>query len=213
MKPGHGVASAPFCRLRLIRASPARRAHRALPAESRPDGGGSPAPLISPPASALCPRFCSPLLPSDFHYRYPLIMRAWGERRGGPGPHKEKEKAVCWKTSNYRARAFLVEDSYGFDMAAFHTYGPSRGELLFRFHYRQAGLPGELLPRNEFPKRDSCTSFIICFESNFAAAPRSLRVSSGAQWESTNAMSWLVIAALLQPVRVGNLLLCGHHLF
>lgn len=98
-------------------------------------------------------------------------------------------------------------------MAVFHTYGPSGGELLFPFHYGQAGLPGELLPRNKFPKGDSCTSFVICFASNFAAAPRSLRARSGAPRESTNATSWFVIAALLLPVSMGNLLICGHPLF
>lgn len=57
-----------------------------------------------------------------------------------------------------------MEDSDGFDMATFHTHGPSGGQLPVPFHSQQAGLAGELLPQNEFPEGDSCT-FIACFGS------------------------------------------------
>lgn len=136
-----------------------------------------------PTASALRARFCSLLLPGDFHYKYPLIGRERGGGREGRVAHTKRKAVIT-------GLGLPSRDSEGFDMAVFHTYGPSGGQLLFRFHYRQAGLPGELLPRNEFPKKGGQLHFFYSgLGSNFAASPRSPRGRGGARRESTNGLS------------------------
>lgn len=118
-----------------------------------------------PTASALRARFCSLLLPGDFHYKYPLIGRERGRGREEGAAHTKRKAVIT-------GLGLPSRDSQGFDMAVFHTYGPSGGQLPFRFHYRQAGLPGELLPRNEFPKKRGQLHFFYSgLGSNFAASP------------------------------------------
>lgn len=202
-----GVASALCCRLRSIRASPALRAHRRVPAESRPDGAGSPVPLISPPGSALCPCFCSALLPGDFHYKYPLIMRARRGEQHWDWAHTKRKKRLLARTPVI-IRLGLPSPRIHMDSTwqSFTCMAPLGVSSCFHFIMGKLGCQGELLPPNEFAKGDSCTSFIICFESNFTAAPQKPLCSLGrAMGEHKYHELW--------PVSMQNLLLYGYHPF
>lgn len=178
MKPDHGVASTPFCRLRLIRGSPARHAHRALSAESRPDGGGSPAPPISPPASALCPSFCSLLLPSDFHYKYPLIMHIW---RGETGPTQRERKGCLLEKSVITGLGFssqrIHRDS---TWQRFTRTAPPGASSCFNFIISKLSCQGNFCPEMSSQKGTVALLLLFALKAILLLPPRSLCIGSGA---------------------------------
>lgn len=136
-----------FFRLRLITTI---YAHSLLTAEARPNRGGSLTLLISPPESLLLACFCSPLLPSDFHYKYPLTMCAWGDKEGRLGPHKEKGKATRRRSNNDGALTFLAKKLQGFIWIRHgpvsHAQPLQEGRVLVWISLPAAGIQGELLP-------------------------------------------------------------------
>lgn len=56
-------------------------------------------------------------------------------------------------------------------MAEFHTYGPSGGELLFPFHYGQAGLPGGTFAPKRVRKRGQLHFFYYLLRKQFRRCP------------------------------------------
>lgn len=89
---------------------------------------------------------------------------------------------------------------------SFTRMAPLGVSSCFHFIMGKLGCQGELLPPNEFAKGDSCTSFITCFESNFAAAPQKPPCSLGRAMGKRKCRE-------LWPVSMGNLPLYGYHLF
>lgn len=107
----HTVALAPFCRLRLISSS-----WPPCPPHCR---------RWEPSTSCLC--FCSLLLLSDFHYKYPLMGCMGGEGKTGGVAHT-KRKAVITGQGLLEER--LVWIRHG---SSSHV-GPLQGQLLLPFH-------------------------------------------------------------------------------
>lgn len=143
-------------------------------------GGSSPAPLISPPASTMCPWLL-----------FSAAARSFSLHPAPAQAHMEGERAHTKRKEKLLARKSVITELGLRDSTWqwFTRTAPPGASSPFHFIISKLGCQGQLLPS---PPQKGTVASLICFESNSSAAPK----KSVFTQESTNAMSGFVITAM-----------------